>query len=196
MAYSLRKLDSWIDNRIEDIAEETANHRHQAAEENDAHDHVVVTVDHGIVVQEPHAIDIEDFLDKERAREHERTNFGKARGYGNKRIAESMADKCLIEVQAFCQCGAHVVAAQFFQRRVFHEEREECKLANHVAENRERQMLCQVKHLAKERKILEVVARETAQRENVQVRTARKENDEQNAKSIPRHHVARENESR
>ena len=165
----LRKLDSWIDNRIEDIAEEAADHRHEAAEEDDAHDHVVIAVDHGIVVQEPHAVDIENFLDKERAGKHERTNFRKTCRNRDKRIAKRMAHERLIEVQAFGQCGAHVVAAQFLQSGIFHEEGEERKLANHVAEYRERQMLCQIKHLAKESKILEVVACEAAQREYIQV---------------------------
>jgi len=171
-------------------------HRHQAAEEDDAHDHVVIAVHHGIVVEQTHAVDIEDLLDEERACEHERADFGKARGNRDKRIAERMTDKCLVKVQALRQGGTHVIAAQFLQRRVFHEEREEREFTNHVAENRERQMLRQVEHLTEKAEVFEIVAREAAQRENIEVRATSQENDEQNAKRITRHHVARKNESR
>ena len=56
-------------------------------------------------------------------------------------------------------------------------------------------MLRQVKNFPEKREILEVIARKPTERENVQVRTARQEDDEQNAKRITRHHVTRENKA-
>ena len=107
-----------------------------------------------------------------------------------------MANERLVETHAFGQGGTHVVLPQFLERGVLHEEGQERELADHVAKNREYQVVPEVHDFSEEREILEVVAREAAQRENVEVRTARKENDEQDTECIAGHHVARENDTR
>ena len=107
-----------------------------------------------------------------------------------------MANERLVETHALGQGGTHVVLPQFLECGVLHEEGQERKLTDHVAENRENQVMPEVCDFSEEREILEVVAREAAQRENVEVRTARKEDDEQDAECITGHHVARENHAR
>ena len=57
-------------------------------------------------------------------------------------------------------------------------------------------MVPEVHDFPEETEVLKVVARETTQREYIQIRTAREEDDEQNAERISRHHVAREYHSR
>ena len=47
----LREFDARVYEGVEDIAEQAPNHRHQAAEEDDSHDHVIVAVDHGVVIK-------------------------------------------------------------------------------------------------------------------------------------------------
>ena len=56
-------------------------------------------------------------------------------------------------------------------------------------------MLRQIKHFSEEREILKVIACKPTERENVQIRTTRQKDDEQNAKRITRHHVTRENKT-
>lgn len=107
-----------------------------------------------------------------------------------------MAHERLVETHAFRKSRSHVVLPQFLERGVLHEEGQESELADHVTENRENQMMPEVCDFPEEREIFEVIAREAAQREDVEVRTARKEDDEQDAECITGHHVARENDAR
>ena len=107
-----------------------------------------------------------------------------------------MTHECLVEAHALGQGGAHVVLAQFLERGILHEEGQERELPYHVAEDGQYQVVSQVYNLPEEREILEVVAREAAQWEDVEVRTAREEDDEQNAERITGHHVAREYHAR
>ena len=107
-----------------------------------------------------------------------------------------MAHERLVEVHALREGGTHVVLAQFLECGILHKEGQERELPYHVAEDGQYQVVPQVYNLPEEREILEVVAREAAQREDVEVRTAREEDDEQNAERITGHHVAREYHAR
>ena len=79
----LRELDSRVHQRVEDVAEESAHHGHETAQEYDTHDNVVITIHHGIVIEEAHAVDVEDLLDKEGPCKHLGTDLGEAGGDGN-----------------------------------------------------------------------------------------------------------------
>ena len=107
-----------------------------------------------------------------------------------------MANERLVKVHALRKRGTHVVLAEFFERRILHQKSQEREFADHVAENRQNQMVSEVYNLFEEGKVFEIIAREAAQRENVEVRTAREEYNQQDTESVARHHVARENHAR
>ena len=73
-----------------------------------------------------------------------------------------MADERLVKAHALGKRRAHIVLAEFFERRILHQEREEREFANHVAENRQNQMVPEIHHLFEEGKVFEVIAREAA----------------------------------
>ena len=137
----LREFDTRVYERVEDIAEKAANHRHQAAEEDDAHDHVIVAVHHGVVIKQAHAVDIEDLFNEERTRKHQGADFGKACGDRDEGVTERVANERLVKAHALRKSRTHVVLAEFLQRGILHEEREEREFANHVSENRQNQMV-------------------------------------------------------
>ena len=90
-----------------------------------------------------------------------------------------MANQGLLKAHALCQGGPHVVLAQFLESGIFHEEGEEGKFANHVAEDGQHQMVAQVRHLPEKAEILKVVAGKAPQREYVQIGTSRQEDNQE-----------------
>ena len=46
-----RKFNSRVHEGVQDIAKQAPNHRHQATEEDDSHDYVIVAVHHGVVIE-------------------------------------------------------------------------------------------------------------------------------------------------
>ena len=116
--FLLREFDARVYERVEDIAEKAPNHRHQAAEEDNSHHHVIVAIDHGIVIKQAHAVDIEYLLNKERSSKHQGADFGKARGNRDERVTERVANERLVKAHALRKGGTHIILAEFFKRGV------------------------------------------------------------------------------
>src|SRR5690606_15646711 len=107
-----------IDQHVKDVREQPPDHHHDAGQEYDPHDHVIVAVHHGIENQQSHAVYVENPFDENGAREHDGEDLPYPRGHGDESVPESVAPNGLAEGGTGDHGRAHVILADFLQQAV------------------------------------------------------------------------------
>src|SRR5580700_5070370 len=173
-----------IDARIDPGIGQVGNQIHDETDEGEnveiGEHHRIVAVEHAFEAEQAEAIEREYRLDQQRAGEEGADEGGRKAGdHQHHGVAEDVAVEHLGFRAALGARGEHILLAQFLEERVLGQERHGGERGKPHGNDRQGQVPEIVEDLLPQRKLRPAVRGQSAQRKNLEKRTAGEQDDEQ-----------------
>ncbi len=191
------EIDTRINEGIGDVAQQGHDQPHQREGVERAEDDRIVPVDDALEPEPADAVETEEHLDEEGAGEKHSDEGGREPGNDDQhRVAEHVAVEHPVLRQSLGPRGLHILQVDLVQERVLGQHRQVGKGAHSQRRHRQRDVPEIIDHLFVPGQVGEVLRHQAAQRENLPVRPARKEHDQQHREQEGRDGIADDDDGR